>query len=68
MKRKSKDRQDAGYRVVSGGRAIRIPILETVKRMDVTTTSIRIEIKNAYSKGNIYSVSLEVKHDCAALL
>ena len=53
MKRKSKDRQDVGYRVISGGRAIRIPILETVKRMDVTTTSIRIEIKNAYSKGNI---------------
>jgi flotillin len=53
MKRKSKDRQDVGYRVVSGGRAIRIPILETVKRMDVTTTPIRIEIKNAYSKGNI---------------
>jgi flotillin len=53
MKRKSKDGQDVGYRVVSGGRAIRIPILETVKRMDVTTTSIRIEIKNAYSKGNI---------------
>ncbi len=53
MKRKSKDRQDAGYRVISGGRAIRIPILETVKRMDVTTTPIRIEIKNAYSKGNI---------------
>ncbi|MFM7877046.1 MAG: flotillin family protein, partial [Microcystis panniformis] len=53
MKRKSKDRQDMGYRVVSGGRAIRIPILETVKRMDVTTTPIRIEIKNAYSKGNI---------------
>jgi flotillin len=53
MKRKSKDGQGAGYRVVSGGRAIRIPILETVKRMDVTTTPIRIEIKNAYSKGNI---------------
>jgi flotillin len=53
MKRKSKDGQEVGYRVVSGGRAIRIPILETVKRMDVTTTSIRIEIKNAYSKGNI---------------
>jgi flotillin len=53
IKRKSKDGQDVGYRVVSGGRAIRIPILETVRRMDVTTTPIRIEIKNAYSKGNI---------------
>ncbi|ACK69401.1 band 7 protein [Gloeothece citriformis PCC 7424] len=52
-KRKTKDNQDIGYRVIAGGRAIRIPIVETVKRMDVTTTPIRVEIRNAYSKGGI---------------
>ncbi|MGK7954809.1 MAG: flotillin family protein [Crocosphaera sp.] len=40
-----------GYRVLTGGRAIRIPILETVKRINVTTTPIRLEIRKAYSKG-----------------
>lgn len=40
-----------GYRVIFGGRAIRIPILETVKRMDLTTMPIPVEVKNAYSKG-----------------
>lgn len=35
-KRKTKDGQEIGYRVLTGGRAIRIPIVETVKRMDVT--------------------------------
>ncbi|WP_013321879.1 flotillin family protein [Gloeothece verrucosa] len=52
-KRKTKDNQEVGYRVITGGRALRIPIVETVKRMDVTTTPIRVEVKNAYSKGGI---------------
>nr|WP_139253638.1 flotillin family protein [Hydrococcus rivularis] len=50
-KRRSKDGQEVGYRVLSGGRSIRVPIIETVKRMDVTTMPIRVEIRNAYSKG-----------------
>ncbi|ACK66916.1 band 7 protein [Rippkaea orientalis PCC 8801] len=50
-KRKTKSGQEIGYRVLTGGRAIRIPIIETVKRIDVTTTPIRVEIKQAYSKG-----------------
>lgn len=50
-KRKTKDGQSLGYRVLCGGRAIRIPILETVKRMDITTIPIRVEVKNAYAKG-----------------
>lgn len=52
-KRKTKDNQEVGYRIVTGGRAIRIPIVETIKRMDVTTTPIRVEVRNAYSKGGI---------------
>lgn len=48
---RTKDGQDMGYRVLLGGRAIRIPILETVKRMDVTTMPVRVEVRNAYAKG-----------------
>ena len=50
-KHRTKDGQDVGYRVLSGGRAIRIPIVETVKRMDVTTMPVRVEVHKAYSKG-----------------
>ena len=48
---KTRDGQELGYRVLAGGRAIRIPIVETVKRMDVTTMPVPVEVKNAYSKG-----------------
>lgn len=50
-KRRTKDGQEVGYRVLTGGRAIRIPIVETIKRMDVTTMPVRVEVKNAYAKG-----------------
>ncbi|MGH1396028.1 MAG: flotillin family protein [Trichormus sp.] len=43
--------QEIGYRVLLGGRAFRIPILETIKRMDVTTMPVRVEVRNAYAKG-----------------
>ncbi|MEJ1936208.1 flotillin family protein, partial [Nostoc sp. NIES-2111] len=48
---RTKDGQEMGYRVLLGGRAIRIPIVETVKRMDVTTMPVRVEVRNAYAKG-----------------
>lgn len=50
-KRRTQDGQDVGYRVLAGGRAIRIPIVETAKRMDVTTMPVPVEVWNAYSKG-----------------
>ncbi len=50
-KHKRKDGQEVGYRVIFGGRVISIPIIETVKRMDVTTMPVPVEVKNAYSKG-----------------
>jgi flotillin len=52
-KHRNKQGQEVGYRVLCGGRAIRIPILETVKRMKVTTMPVRVEVRNAYSKGGI---------------
>ncbi len=50
---KNKDGQDVGFRILTGGRAFRIPIVETVKRMDVTTMPVPVEVHNAYSKGGI---------------
>ena len=43
----------AGYRVIRGGRAIRIPLFETVDRMDLTNMIVEVTVQNAYSKGGI---------------
>ncbi|VEP18624.1 Band 7 protein [Hyella patelloides LEGE 07179] len=50
-KRKNKRGQVLGYRVLTGGRGIRIPILETIKRIDVTTMPVPVKVTNAYAKG-----------------
>ncbi|MGK7947496.1 MAG: flotillin family protein [Xenococcaceae cyanobacterium] len=50
-KRKTKTGQEIGYRVITGGRSIRIPILETIKRIDVTTMPVTVKVTNAYAKG-----------------
>ncbi|MBE9076309.1 flotillin family protein [Romeria aff. gracilis LEGE 07310] len=50
-KHRSRDGREMGYRVIFGGRVIAIPILETVKRMDLTTMPVPVEVTNAYSKG-----------------
>ena len=50
-KRKTKSGQEVGYRVLTGGRGVRIPILETVKRIDVTTMPVTVKVTNAYAKG-----------------
>ena len=42
-----------GYRVIKGGRAIRIPMLEAVDRMDLTNMPIEVSVTGAYSKGGI---------------
>lgn len=52
-KHRTQEGQEVGYRVIFGGRTIVIPILETVKRMDLTTMPVPVEVKNAYSKGGI---------------
>ncbi|ABW25793.1 band 7 protein, putative [Acaryochloris marina MBIC11017] len=50
-KHRTKEGQTVGYRVIFGGRVISIPILESVKIMDMTTMPVPVEVKNAYSKG-----------------
>ena len=42
-----------GYRVIRGGRTIRIPLLEKVDYMDLNTIAIEVSVTNAYSKGAI---------------
>lgn len=47
------DGREVGFRVVMGGRAVRLPVLETVERMDVSTISVPIGVTGAYSQGGI---------------
>jgi flotillin len=60
-KHKTSQGREVGYRVLTGGRALRIPVLETVQRMDATTIPIRIEVRKAYAKGgtplNIHAIA-----------
>lgn len=42
-----------GYRIIKGGRAIRVPLLEVVDRMDLTNMPIEVSVTGAYSKGGI---------------
>ncbi|NMC70386.1 MAG: flotillin family protein [Myxococcales bacterium] len=42
-----------GYRTIKGGRKFRIPLLETVDRMDLTNMSIDVSVRGAFSKGGI---------------
>ena len=51
--RQTADGRQVGYRVIKGGRAFRIPLLEQVDRLDLRTIPIELAITNAYSKGGI---------------
>jgi len=42
-----------GYRVIKGGRAVRVPLFEVVDRMDLTNMPIEVAVTGAYSKGGI---------------
>ncbi len=42
-----------GYRSIRGGRAVRVPLLERVDRMDLSNIPVEIAVKGAYSKGGI---------------
>ncbi len=52
-KRKLKDGTEIGYRVIKGGRGLKIPILESVTRMPLTTIPIDIELTGALTNGLI---------------
>jgi len=50
---RARDGGAVGFRVVSGGRAFRIPLLERVERMDMSLLSVPMSITGAYSLGGI---------------
>ena len=52
------DGTQIGYRTVSGGRSLRVPIIEEVQWIQLGTLPLEIAVNDAYSKGNI---PLEVK-------
>jgi flotillin len=45
--------KQVGYRIVKGGRALRIPFLERVDRLDLTNMNIEVGVKGAFSRGGI---------------
>lgn len=47
------DGRKVGFRVVFGGRAFRMPLLETVERMDVSLITVSMTVQGAYSEGGI---------------
>ncbi|MEX0908642.1 MAG: flotillin family protein, partial [Gemmatimonadaceae bacterium] len=47
------DGRGVGYRAVIGGRTIRVPILEQVAWMPLSTIPIELNVANAFSKGGI---------------
>ncbi|MBM4363224.1 MAG: flotillin family protein [Deltaproteobacteria bacterium] len=47
------DGSTVGYKVLHGGRGLRIPVLEEVNRMDTRLIPVTVQVQNAYSKGGI---------------
>ncbi len=52
-RRQLTDGQAVGYRSISGGRTLRVPIIETVQHVNLETIPIEVSVSNAFSKGNI---------------
>jgi len=51
--RRLKDGTVVGYRVIKGGRGLKVPIIESVTRLPLTTIPIDLELTGALSKGII---------------
>ncbi len=51
--RKLSDGRSVGYRILKGGRTMRIPLIEKVAWMDLNTIPLEVSVSNAYSKGAI---------------
>jgi flotillin len=52
-KHRQQDGSEVGFRVVFGGRAWRVPIIETVDRMDMRSMSIDVQVQGAYTRVGI---------------
>ncbi len=52
-KRRLKDGTEVGYRIIKGGRGLKIPIIESVSRLPLTTIPIDLELTGALTNGII---------------
>jgi flotillin len=52
-KHRTADGGTVGYRVVFGGRGVRVPVVEQISRMDVSLIAVPIAVQGAYSDGGI---------------
>jgi flotillin len=50
---KTPDGKEVGFRVVRGGRGMRVPLIELVDRMQLTNMAIELAVQGAYSKGGV---------------
>ncbi len=47
------DGSTSGYKILHGGRGLRLPFLESVARMDMRLFAVEVAVHNAYSRGGI---------------
>jgi flotillin len=52
-RQRTPDGKEIGFRVVRGGRAMRIPLFEVVDRMQLTNMAIELSVANAFSRGGV---------------
>jgi flotillin len=52
-KRRLKDGTEVGYRIIKGGRGLKIPIIESVTQLPLTTIPINLELTGALTNGII---------------
>jgi len=52
-KRMLEDGSSVGYRTVTGGRTMRVPIIEKVQWLSLETIPLEISVQDAYSRGNV---------------
>jgi flotillin len=52
-KRRLKDGTEVGYRIIKGGRGLKIPIIESVSQLPLTTIPIDLELSGALTNGII---------------
>ncbi len=52
-KRALSDGRKVGYRLLQGGRTLRVPLIERVQWMSLNTIPLEVAVTNAYSRGTI---------------
>lgn len=50
---KDKDKKVVGYRVIKGGRGLKIPLIETVRTLSLNTMPIEMDVNGALTRGTI---------------